>query len=121
RPGPALTHTNAPNTNGTSTGQGNPRQGNTGEGNTRERHRDQDITGQGNTDEGNAGQSNPGEGSLVATGDGDQNTIGLASLAAADLHDTDTAGSCAADREAPGAEEDEANGGNGYADLGNVP
>lgn len=132
RAGPALTHTNAPSTNGTSTGQGNLRQGNTGEGNTRERHPGQGITGQGNKGEGNEGQGNPGEGNPVTIEAGDQDTIGLASLAPADINDT-AAGTAedesnggngyesTADHEVPGAAEDEANGGNGYADLGNVP
>ncbi|WP_142057127.1 HNH endonuclease signature motif containing protein [Pseudarthrobacter sp. B4EP4b] len=67
-------------------------------------------TAQNTTGEGNEGQSNPGEGNPVTTEAGDQDTIGLASLTPADINDTAT-----------GAEEDEANGGNGYADLGNVP
>ncbi|MCU1565622.1 MAG: endonuclease family protein, partial [Pseudarthrobacter sp.] len=95
RAGPALTHTTAPSTNGTNTAQGNP-----------------------------------GDGNAVTTEDGDQDTIGLASLAPADVNDT-AAGAgtgtgtaeyeSTADHEAPGAAEDESNGGAGYADLGNVP
>jgi hypothetical protein len=60
----------------------------------------------------------------MTTEDGDQDRIGLASLSPADINDTATGTSedeSAADREAPGAAADEANGGNGYADLGNVP
>ena len=55
------------------------------------------------------GERSPGEDSTVTTEDGDQDTIGLASLTEADLHDT------------YGGAEDESNGGDGYVDLGNVP
>ncbi|WP_235436673.1 HNH endonuclease signature motif containing protein, partial [Pseudarthrobacter siccitolerans] len=91
----------------------------------------QNTTGQGNpgesSPEGNMGE---GTGSAVATDDGDQGTIGLASLAPAGVNDT-PAGTAAAtgtaayesttDHEAPGTPEHPATGGNGYADLGNVP
>ncbi|WP_455833934.1 HNH endonuclease [Pseudarthrobacter siccitolerans] len=100
RAGPTLTTRDS--TNAPSTAQSNPRQGTTDE----------------------------GSGSAVATDDGDQGTIGLASLASAGVNDT-PAGTAAAtgtaadestaDHEAPGAAEDESNGGDGYVDLGNVP
>ncbi|WP_152683741.1 HNH endonuclease signature motif containing protein, partial [Pseudarthrobacter siccitolerans] len=76
-------------------------------------------TGQGNPGEGNPGQGDTGEGSAVTTEGGDQDMIGLASLAAADVNDSITAAT--ADREASGTPEHPATAGNGYADLGNVP
>jgi hypothetical protein len=96
--GPALTRTA-----GTSTGQ--------------------NTMGEGNTSQGNPGQGNPGQRNAVRTHDGDQDTIGLTSLAPADLDDSITAaaGTATADHQAPAAAEYESAGGNGSADLGNVP
>ncbi|MDQ0691743.1 HNH endonuclease signature motif containing protein [Arthrobacter sp. W4I7] len=100
--GPALTRTAGTSTAGISTGQ--------------------NTTGQGNTSQRNPGQGNPGQGNAVRTHDDDQDTIGLASLAPSDLDDSITAAATATtDHQAPATAEYENAGGNGYADLGNVP
>jgi hypothetical protein len=84
---------------------------------------EQNTTGQGNTSQRNPGEGNPGQGNAVRTHDGDQDTIGLASLAPADLDDSITAAAvtATADHQAPATAEYENASGNGYADLGNVP
>ncbi|MDQ0675383.1 hypothetical protein QFZ36_002944 [Pseudarthrobacter siccitolerans] len=100
--GPALTRTAGTSTAGISTGQ--------------------NTTGQGNTSQRNPGQGNPGQGNAVRTHDDDQDTIGLASLTPSDLDDSITAAATATtDHQAPATAEYENAGGNGYADLGNVP
>ncbi|CCQ47925.1 HNH endonuclease family protein [Pseudarthrobacter siccitolerans] len=139
RAGPALTHTNAPNTNGTNTNGTNTGQNTRGEGNPGEHATGQGSMGERNPRQDNTGQGNPGEDSTVTIEDGGQDTIGLASLTPADVNDTatgTTTGSTdheataatgtaeyesTADHETPGAAEQEANGGNEYAELGTVP